>query len=980
MLGLSASLSKAAASMRSYVKSNLKLYLDFKSNKSDTLKFPCEGSTSFDGTNDYISIADDSTIDITGDFSITMWAKFDTFPSSSAGEAILQKGDQSSNRAYGLSIYNTSGDTNTQILLSTDGSNWFNTLKGSTNLSVGTWYHISATYDGTTVKLYLDGVLDSSEAETDDIQANSSALVLGYNGSAGFMDGRLANVGIWSRALSLEEVNSVMRKNYSQLKTVEKTSLVMWQSLDSASNGVVTPASGETLGSDLAPTSWTGTNATTSESTDYAHSGTTSRKYITSGTGGIDGIYTSAFTTVQNALYKLDMWVYSPSQGDIYVRIAQGDGSGYNINEEITIATGEWVNIVRYFVELGSSVGFAELFFGNNLGSAVTQYIDDISIKAVTSNTGVVTGATTTTSVYGGNAPVLPRAVDVAREGEAEAIGSGSALFNGSSNYISIADNDLLSMDGDQKFSICAWVYMTEATDFGIVSKGAYNSTGEYIFDTSGSDELRLTLMDESVSNTYEASTTSSTITQNTWNHVACTYNGVGGTSANAGIKLYINGINQAVALSDSGTYVAMENLGADLFIGKYDTSLAEGNISQVGIWKGELTQAQVQSVMESTSYAKIPADVKSTLGSELVTSITNFSSQYETFTTSGNTITNADNSSGGTAYAYSNEVGASTSKVYKIVVEGTISGTVLMYAGQNEGSYTAGDFKTGTTHSALVSGTNTYYVTFSATTKDFLWLQTSASSSFTDGSISVKEVTNDLVGYWALDADNSEPSLYFDGSSNHYITVPNSTSLQVTTIFSLIAWARLDDFSNDSYANIFGKGNDYMIQQDGTNDDLKFTIFDGSWNNAITTTSPLTEKEWFHTVATYDGSTMKVYANGVLQKEVSLSSSAPQNSADLTIAGSGGNHWKGEIASCAVTNTTLSASEILTMYNNGISADISSTSGLVGYWKLNTTSTSSGAITDLSGNGNDGTLTGTPTLSSVALDSITNKNIGALL
>ena len=147
MLGLAVSAAKGGAALLNYVKDNLKLYLDFKSTKSDTLKFPCEGSTSFDGTDDYISIADDSTIDITGDFSITMWAKFDTFPSSSAGEAILQKGDQSSNRAYGLSIYNTGGNTNTQILLSTDGSNWFNTLKGSTNLSVDTWYHISATYD-----------------------------------------------------------------------------------------------------------------------------------------------------------------------------------------------------------------------------------------------------------------------------------------------------------------------------------------------------------------------------------------------------------------------------------------------------------------------------------------------------------------------------------------------------------------------------------------------------------------------------------------------------------------------------------------------------------------------------------------------------------------------------------------------------------------------------------------------------------------
>ena len=54
MLGLAVSAAKGGAALLTYVKDNLKLYLDFKSNKSDTLKFPCEGSTDFDGIDDYI--------------------------------------------------------------------------------------------------------------------------------------------------------------------------------------------------------------------------------------------------------------------------------------------------------------------------------------------------------------------------------------------------------------------------------------------------------------------------------------------------------------------------------------------------------------------------------------------------------------------------------------------------------------------------------------------------------------------------------------------------------------------------------------------------------------------------------------------------------------------------------------------------------------------------------------------------------------
>ena len=57
MLGLLSNLSAASASMRKYVKDNLKLYLDFKSTRSDTLKFPCEGSTDFE-----LDVSEQSTV------------------------------------------------------------------------------------------------------------------------------------------------------------------------------------------------------------------------------------------------------------------------------------------------------------------------------------------------------------------------------------------------------------------------------------------------------------------------------------------------------------------------------------------------------------------------------------------------------------------------------------------------------------------------------------------------------------------------------------------------------------------------------------------------------------------------------------------------------------------------------------------------------------------------------------------------------
>ena len=81
MLGLSTGISQAAANLRSYVKENLKLYLDFKTHKADTLKFPCEGSTYFT-TNDYVDTGDAFQSTFRGDFTISMWMKVPDGPQS----------------------------------------------------------------------------------------------------------------------------------------------------------------------------------------------------------------------------------------------------------------------------------------------------------------------------------------------------------------------------------------------------------------------------------------------------------------------------------------------------------------------------------------------------------------------------------------------------------------------------------------------------------------------------------------------------------------------------------------------------------------------------------------------------------------------------------------------------------------------------------------------------------------------------------
>ena len=158
-----------------------------------------------------------------------------------------------------------------------------------------------------------------------------------------------------------------------------------------------------------------------------------------------------------------------------------------------------------------------------------------------TNNFGTNFGATTTTSVYGGNAPILPRAVDVAKEGQADAIGNGSASFTASNaDYVQVADNDIFAGNGG--FSVTCWVEFDSISgNTCIVAKhadyGDVDNAGEfYIINDDGACEF--VVVDDT--NSASKGQIKTDFAVDTWYHLACTYNG--GTP-NSSCKIYINGI-----------------------------------------------------------------------------------------------------------------------------------------------------------------------------------------------------------------------------------------------------------------------------------------------------------------------------------------------------------------------------------------------------------------------------------------------------
>ena len=165
------------------------------------------------------------------------------------------------------------------------------------------------------------------------------------------------------------------------------------------------------------------------------------------------------------------------------------------------------------------------------------------------------------------------------------------------SEYVSIEDSEVLSFgDGtdDTPFSLEAWIKMDDSAHFKIFSKGIYNSTFEYELKTEADSKCYTNLYGGT--NIYQIAYTSSDLTAyvGQWIHVCSTYDGRATDDARSGIKIYINGSSQSLTLVKSGTYVAMNDLGANVHIGRYNTDYAKGLISQPRIYSKELSASEV--------------------------------------------------------------------------------------------------------------------------------------------------------------------------------------------------------------------------------------------------------------------------------------------------------------------------------------------------------------------------------------------------
>ncbi|MGI4864810.1 MAG: endo-beta-N-acetylglucosaminidase [Janthinobacterium lividum] len=162
-------------------------------------------SLSFDGIAKYV---DCGTLNLSGAaLSFECWVKVNTFkPASPYISSLMGIEDGGSNTAELRLGDGGLAATQAQFVLQLGATTA--KLASNARLTAGTWTHLAATYDGATMKLYVNGTLDNSQAATGSVVANA-AFTLGRNYAASrSLDGRLDEVRVWTRALTAAEITA----------------------------------------------------------------------------------------------------------------------------------------------------------------------------------------------------------------------------------------------------------------------------------------------------------------------------------------------------------------------------------------------------------------------------------------------------------------------------------------------------------------------------------------------------------------------------------------------------------------------------------------------------------------------------------------------------------------------------------------------------------------------------------------------------
>jgi glucose/arabinose dehydrogenase/PKD repeat protein len=163
------------------------------------------GAVSFDGVNDWVSVADAASLDLTTGMTLEAWVR--PAAAGSSWRTVALK-ETSGNLAYAL--YSNEGANRPSGHVNVSGDK---DTRGTAAVALNAWTHLATTYDGATLRLFVNGAQVSSRALPGSILASSSPFRIGGNGVwPEWFQGLIDELRVYNRALTATELQSDMNR------------------------------------------------------------------------------------------------------------------------------------------------------------------------------------------------------------------------------------------------------------------------------------------------------------------------------------------------------------------------------------------------------------------------------------------------------------------------------------------------------------------------------------------------------------------------------------------------------------------------------------------------------------------------------------------------------------------------------------------------------------------------------------------------
>lgn len=194
----------------------------------------------FDGSDDIITVVSDATLEGFSSITLSAWI-FAKAQAKVAEARIISKTNGAGGDDYSLMFTEFSTMNGIRLRITVSGTTTSMDFEDA-GIALNTWYHYAGVYNGTDMRVYIDGILKGTPvSKTGTIQDSNKALTIGSHDDGPTdrqFTGIISEVSIWDTALSANEIKLLYSSKVKRMPLqIQPSNLQSYWPIDDAADG-----------------------------------------------------------------------------------------------------------------------------------------------------------------------------------------------------------------------------------------------------------------------------------------------------------------------------------------------------------------------------------------------------------------------------------------------------------------------------------------------------------------------------------------------------------------------------------------------------------------------------------------------------------------------------------------------------------------------------------------------------------------------